>query len=194
VQTAGTGIADFKAKLRDGTEIDVSLGEVTTLGQVVDNINASAPNKLRAEITEDGKIKISDLTAGATTFALQQMNASQFLFDLGLTTASADGAVTGKLLKIDNALNSITGGIGINMQQRLNKLIDPVSGILTRQNKTLDARTDQYKERIEDLDKLLAGKRLRLERQFSGLESSLAQLQTQQQSLGSIQNLSLQNR
>jgi flagellar hook-associated protein 2 len=192
VQTAGDGIPDFKAKLRDGTTIDVAIGAVDTLGQVVNNINAIAQNKLRAEITDDGKIKISDLTAGPTTFSLQQMNASQFLFDLGLGGASVDGAVTGKLLKIDNALNSITGGIGVTMQQKLNKLIDPVNGVLTRQNKTLDARTDQYKDRIDDLDKLLAAKRARLERQFQGLESSLSQLQNQQQSLGSIQSISAQ--
>ncbi len=194
VQTAGDGVPDFKAKLKDGTTVDVTIGAVTNLGQIVSGINAASTAKLRAEITDDGRIKLTDLTAGVATFDLQQLNASQVLFDLGLTGDPVDGAISGKQLKIDNAINSITGGVGVTMQQRLNKLIDPVNGIVTRQNKTLDQRTDQFKDRIESLDAQLAAKRLRLERQFSGLESSLSQLQTQQQSLGNIQSIANQSR
>lgn len=193
VQTAGDGVKDFKATLKDGTEVEVSVGEVTTLGQIVSSINAAANTKLRAEITEDGRIKLSDLSTGTGTFKLQQLNASQLLFDLGLTQDQVDGAINGKQLKIDNALNSISGGVGVTMQQKFNKLIDPVNGIITRQNKTLDERTDQFKNRIEALDAQLAAKRLRLEKQFSGLESSLSKLQTQQSSLSSLQALATQN-
>lgn len=191
VQTAGDGVDDFKATLKDGSTVNISVGEVTTLGQLVTAINATSNTKLRAEITDDGRIKLTDLTVGGGTFAVSQLNASQLLFDLGLTTTSVDGAIEGKQLKIDNALNSITGGIGVTMQQRLNKLIDPVNGIVTRQNKTLDTRTDQFNDRIKSLDDQLEAKRDRLVRQFAGLESSLAKLQTQQQSLGSIQQISL---
>ncbi|MBC7782198.1 MAG: flagellar filament capping protein FliD, partial [Burkholderiales bacterium] len=190
VQLAVSGGADFQAKLRDGSTLDVSLAGNETLGQVVASINAASPNKLRAEITDDGRIKLSDLTAGATTFALTQLNASQAIFDLGISVTQADGVITGRVLKIDNAINSITGGIGVAMQQKFNKLIDPVNGVLTRQNKTLDDRTTDYNARMEQLDTLLASKRLRLEKQFSALESSLSQLQGQQRSLGSIQTIS----
>lgn len=193
VQTAGDGVKDFKATLKDGTTVEVSVGEVTTLGQIVSSINAAANSKLRAEITDEGRIKLSDLSTGTGTFKVQQLNASQLLFDLGLTQDSVDGAITGSVLKVDNALNSITGGIGVTMQQKFNKLIDPVNGIITRQNKTLDERTDQFKDRIEALDAQLAAKRLRLEKQFAGLESSLSKLQTQQSSLSSLQSIAAQS-
>jgi flagellar capping protein FliD len=194
VQTAGDGVADFKATLRDGSTVDVSIGAATTLGQVISSINAAASTKLRAELTDDGRLKLTDLTAGADTFKLAQLNASQFLFDIGLTDDQVDGAVTGKQLRIDNALNSISGGVGIIMQQRMNRLIDPVNGIVTRQNRTLDSRTDQFKDRLESLDQQLEAKRARLERQFSGLESSLSRLQGQQQSIGNLQNIAAQTR
>ncbi len=193
VQTAGDGVPDFKATLKDGTTIEVAIGQVTTLGQIISSINAAANAKLRAEITDDGRVKLTDLTTGSGEFALQQLNASQLIFDLGLTSTQVDGVISGNQLKVENALNSIKGGIGVSMQQRLNKLIDPVNGIVTRQNKTLDQRTDQFNDRIKALDAQLAAKRLRLERQFSGLESSLAQLQTQQQSLGNIQTITQQS-
>ncbi|HEX8341726.1 MAG TPA: flagellar filament capping protein FliD [Tepidisphaeraceae bacterium] len=190
VQTGGDGVKDFTATLRDGTSVDVTIGQVETLGQVISALNSASPAKLRAEITDDGRVKLTDLTTGATPFKLAQINASQFIFDLGLSAEATDGVISGKQLKVADALASITGGIGVTMQQRLNRLIDPVSGILTKQNKNLDSRTEQYKDRIEDLQTMLDAKRLRLEKQFSGLESSLSQLQNQQQSLGSIRSMS----
>ena len=189
VQTAGFGQDDFQAKLKDGTTVNVRVGDITTVGDVISSINAASPQKLKAELTDDFKIKLTDLTAtGTATFTLAQQNGSQLLFDLGLTTTQAAGAVTGKLLKIEDAINNITGGIGILMQQRLNKLIDPVNGVITRQNKTLDNQVDQFKNRIEGLDAQLAAKRFRLEKQFTNLETVLGQLQGQQQSLGGFQN------
>ena len=63
---------------------------------------------------------------------------------------------------------------------------DPVSGVITRQNKTLDTRTQEFQDRIKNLDKLLTTKRERLERQFSNLENVLSNLQNQQQAIGQI--------
>ena len=77
-------------------------------------------------------------------------------------------------------------GLGYLLEDRLNKLIDPTNGIITRKNKTLDARTEQFQDRIGQLDKLLEAKRSRLERQFASMETVLAKLQSQQQALASF--------
>ena len=45
-----------------------------------------------------------------------------------------------------------------------------MSGVITRQNKTLDGRTTQFQDRIKNLDKLIEAKRARLERQFAQME------------------------
>ena len=72
----------------------------------------------------------------------------------------------------------------------MTKLTDPVSGVITRENKTLDQKTQGFQDRIDSLDKLLEQKRTRLETQFSNLESVLAKLQSQQSALGSFQPVS----
>jgi len=58
--------------------------------------------------------------------------------------------------------------------------------VVTRENQTIDARTLQFQNRIDDLDKLLTAKRTRLETQFANMESVLAGLQSQQAALGQI--------
>jgi flagellar hook-associated protein 2 len=85
---------------------------------------------------------------------------------------------------------TITGvGIGWLMEQSFTRLIDPVDGVITRENKTLDSKTNDFQGRIDALDKILEQKRARLERQFAQMETVLAGLQSQQQALGALQNL-----
>ena len=85
-------------------------------------------------------------------------------------------------------------GIGWMMESSFTKLIDPVDGVITRENKTLEQKTNQFQDRIESLDKLLGQKRTRLEKQFAELESVLAGLQSQQQALGAFQPVQAQQR
>jgi len=76
------------------------------------------------------------------------------------------------------------------MESSFTRLIDPVDGVITRESKTLDQKTQGFQDRIDSLDKLLEQKRTRLETQFSNLESVLAKLQSQQSALGSFQPVS----
>jgi flagellar hook-associated protein 2 len=82
---------------------------------------------------------------------------------------------------------TITQGLAYSMSDKITRLIDPVNGIIIQENKTLDNRTNQFQDRIDSLDKLLAAKRTRLERQFANMESVLAGLQSQQQALSQMQ-------
>jgi flagellar capping protein FliD len=70
-------------------------------------------------------------------------------------------------------------------------LADPVSGVITRENKTIDERTRQFQSRMAQIDKLLDQKRLRLETQFANMESVLAKMQSQQSALGQIGSISM---
>ena len=90
---------------------------------------------------------------------------------------------------------SIKGlGIGWVMEGNFTRLIDPVDGVITRENKTLDQKTDEFQDRIDTLDGLLALKRERLTKQFNDLESVLANLQSQQQSLNAFQPVAAPSR
>src|SRR5204863_1553835 len=77
-------------------------------------------------------------------------------------------------------------GVGAVLEKRINNLIDPVNGAITRQNSALDQKTEQFQDRIAALDKQLESKRARLERQFANLEAVLSQLQSQQSALNSF--------
>ncbi len=88
----------------------------------------------------------------------------------------------------------MAGALGYNIENRILKLIDPVRGVITRENRTLDERAQQFQGRIDNLDKLLTSKRERLERQFAQLESVLSGLQNQQQAIGQIQTIQAPSR
>jgi len=109
----GTGIlvdpilSDIEYQLRDGTtgQIDLSpiesggsnVIEETTLGEILDVINAAVPEKLQVQIAPDGdRLIITDLTEGAGTFQLQSLHDSNALADLGLDGQAVDGQITGR--------------------------------------------------------------------------------------------------
>jgi flagellar hook-associated protein 2 len=79
-----------------------------------------------------------------------------------------------------------TPGLGYALENQISNLIDPVSGVITRENNTLDERTQGFQDRITQLNALIDQKRTRLQEQFANLESVLAGLQSQQQALGQI--------
>jgi len=87
---------------------------------------------------------------------------------------------------VKNLFVTADKGVGAVLEKRINKLIDPVNGVITRQNTTLDQKTVQFQDRIDQLDKLLEAKRARLEKQFANLEAVLANLQSQQASLNAF--------
>jgi flagellar hook-associated protein 2 len=180
--------ADIHLTLQDGSGADVNLAQADSLSDVIRTINNAAVGKVRAEITPEGKLKLTDLTTGTAKFALGAVNGSQALLDLGLNRSALNGVITGDKLDAVGE-NSAGAGIGWVLEDRVNTLIDPVTGAITRENHTLDEKTLQYQDRMSQLDQLIQAKRDRLEKQFANLESVLAGLQSQQQALGQIQSI-----
>jgi flagellar hook-associated protein 2 len=81
-------------------------------------------------------------------------------------------------------------GIAALMQDHINKLIDPVNGLITLENKTLDSRAQQFQDRITQLNAILAQKKTRLQTQFANMESALSQMQSQGQAISSLSGVS----
>jgi flagellar hook-associated protein 2 len=187
VRTAETG-ADFAITTRDGTNFNVDLGDLSTMGQVIDAINNATGNngKVNAAINSAGTgINLIDKsTTGTKKFVVASLNESVAAVDLGLNVGAAKNQITGRKLIDVNAGNK--GGIGSIIEKRINRLIDPVNGVVTRSNKEVDSRMEEFQNRIDSIDKLVAIKRARLERQFANLESSLSSLQGQQSALNSF--------
>ena len=183
---------DFRVLAKDGTTFDVDVTDLTSVGDVIKQINDAAGNngKVTASVNSAGTgIDLVDAsTSGTKKFTVSTLNGSIAASDLGLLQTASSGRISGRALIDVNSGND--GGIGTILEKRLNRLIDPVNGTLTRASKQVDTRNDEFQDRINTLDTLLATKKGRLEKQFSGLESSLSNLQGQQTALNSFSSAS----
>ncbi|MHB8899443.1 MAG: flagellar filament capping protein FliD [Thermoguttaceae bacterium] len=121
--TRHSALPDILYTLRDGTQgtIDFSAPNTadskadveTTLGEILDIINAEAPEKLRAEISDDGeRVVIRDLTQGTGALSIESISGSTAAEDLGIVGQSADGQIEGRRLLggLKSVLTSTLGG------------------------------------------------------------------------------------
>lgn len=81
-------------------------------------------------------------------------------------------------------------GVFEKVGQAVDKYLDRVDGVLTRRKTTLDNQITVQNERIGQIDERLARRRDYLQRQFQGMETALAQLQSQQSAISGIRGLS----
>src|SRR5262249_30272315 len=100
IQFAAGGKADLHVTLRDGTGVDISLGGATTIGAVLDKLNAAAPGKLKAAIGATGLgITLTDATTGTSAFVVSALNGSSAAAQLGiLGVGDASGTIQGTSL------------------------------------------------------------------------------------------------
>lgn len=66
------------------------------------------------------------------------------------------------------------------------KFTSSVDGTITTRNKTIDTQITQQRNRTTDIDKSLAAKRARLERQFVEMEKAIGSLRNQSNALSSV--------
>jgi len=90
----------------------------TTLGDILDTINAADPARLRAELSSDGdRIVLTDLTADSGgTFSVASTVGGAAAEDLGLTGTAVGDTITGGRLQAGlktSMLRSFNGGAGI---------------------------------------------------------------------------------
>lgn len=120
-------LPDVGYVLRDGTAGNIDFSKIQqgsserheerALGDILDTINAAAPDKLRAEIAPDGdRLLVRDLTGGTGQFELYPLYESEALRDLGLDQPADGGTITGRRLLggLDSVLvASLNGGRGL---------------------------------------------------------------------------------
>lgn len=193
---ASTVGADFAISLKDGTTFEVTLGDAETFGEVLERINAAGAGKVTAALGDNGaSLKITDTTTGTATLKVATLNGSTAKSDLGIPDAGP-GVLNGRTILPASPTARLKAGAGLGhlLENSFARLIDPIDGAISKENKQLDAKNAAFESRIAALDKLLASKRARLERQFTQMESVLANLQSQQQSLSALQTLPMPTR
>jgi flagellar hook-associated protein 2 len=116
VQITKEGVVDLDVDLSDGSSLAIDLKDATTLGEVIEQINAADPAKLSAAISADGnRIELTDLTVGANDFAVANGAASTAATDLGVAATTSGATITGERLISglrDTLLASLNGGQG----------------------------------------------------------------------------------
>jgi flagellar hook-associated protein 2 len=178
--------ADFSISTRDGTNFSIELGDALNIGDVISTINTSTGGKITASVGSDGtRLLLTDNTTGNRRLTVASLNGSVAALDLGIQGITAGNQMQGRQLISPNSGNR--GGIGLQLERAIGRMIDPVSGVITRAGNQMDERTEGFQSRITAIDRLIEQRRARLERQFANLESTLAKLQGQQGAIANFQ-------
>src|SRR5262249_13558219 len=84
-----------------GSNIDVTLGDSQSIGDVVNVINKTANGKVTASINSDGKgLTLTDKTGVVGgSFLVSELNGSQAAADLGIFKNGVSGTITGNRLR-----------------------------------------------------------------------------------------------
>ena len=110
-----TGTIDFSPIIAGSSDVD----KETTLGEILDIINAQAPDKLRVEIGPDGdRLVINDFTEGEGSFKIESAfpEEASTAESLGIAGESSDGTIVGGRLLgglRTVLLSSLEGGNGL---------------------------------------------------------------------------------
>ncbi len=88
----------------------------------------------------------------------------------------------------------VARGVGVEIDELLERLTDSTDGILERQVQILADQIELNNRRIENVDATIADKQARLEREFNNLEFTLAGLQDQQAALNGLSAAQAQTR
>lgn len=110
-----SGSPEFSIFGGDNTEYEINLLSETTLGEVIDTINAATGGVIEASIGADGvSITLTDTGSGGANFRVEAGSSSTAAADLGLVGDDSDG---------DNQINGNRVLAGIN-----SKLISKING------------------------------------------------------------------
>lgn len=137
-KTIGVSSPDIKITTRDGTAVQVDLGDIyenivppgggaavptlkksaaADIGEVIDRINTAGGGKLIAGVNPSGTgLIISDTTAGAGSLTVEELGTGTTAKDLGILGSSALGQISGRRLiaGLNSTLSAnLNGGAGL---------------------------------------------------------------------------------
>jgi len=209
------GYDDLRVTLGTGDTVDVNLDGATTIGDVVNIINAAAADAglpLTAGVSNNGNgLTLTDASGGADPISVSRLNASAAIDGLGLSNAtlSADGTtLTGAdvnptqsqgiltaLINLEQALRADdTQGISVSAE-RLNNLaadVTRIHGVIGARGQAMASKRNQMADASSTTQVMLSDVRdLDYAGAVTELQSSMTQMQASLHSSSMIMNLSL---
>ncbi len=108
---------DLRVSLKDGTNLDVNLDNVTSLSEFVKAVNTHASNsgKVTAALS-NGRLVLTDNTVGTGTLSVSDLNGAAVTNALGLDNTASGNVLTGDKLLAglgSRLLRNLRGGKGI---------------------------------------------------------------------------------
>lgn len=176
------GVDDFRIVAKDGSSFNVNLDGATTVQDVLDAINTAAAGAgvaVNASLAATGNgIRLMDGTGGAGTLAVERLNYSYAIDDLGLNVTVADAADTELVGNDPNGVRpdsvfsalislyeALTQG-GTNVEQaitaageKINQFIDMTNqwqGIVGARSKAMQTRLDFTEDAVITTQALLS--------------------------------------
>ena len=147
-------------------------------------------SQIGIKVTTDGKIELdkakfnaayeSDPEAVENLFAAFEQQGSS-------TTEISEGVTVN-----DTSTTYTVLGFGDIFEQLAERMTNSIDGTMTLADQQFETLLEAQDDRISRIDERLEAKRVRLQREFVAMEESLARLQSQQSSLGSLnQNIAI---
>jgi flagellar hook-associated protein 2 len=108
-------------------------------------------------------------------------NASLTGATLTFNTNTFESAFASNPSSVQNFFSQGTNGFGTVIANAMDQLTDPVNGVITLQDNSLNTTIQDDNTQITNLNAILAEKKEQLQTEFNYMEQTLAQLQSQQQ-------------
>jgi flagellar hook-associated protein 2 len=165
------------------------LGDATT-----QTIEENIYNMLNVVVNTGGKYTtLADIGLSLGNGALLQFDQNTFEQALSADPTAVEQLFTATKQVTDPTTGAVTTqqlGAGYSIDNQINDLLDPVSGVITQENQALSQEVQNFQDQITDLNTNIDNQRNLLQEQFNNMEQVLAGLQSQQQELGSLTNIS----
>ncbi|MGE0607682.1 MAG: flagellar filament capping protein FliD [Pirellulales bacterium] len=138
-------------------------------------------NALFAAFTDSsGSSSIRSLAQIGLTFKDGRVSFDETVLQNRITTDPA---------AVQEFLGNAETGVGVRIRKLIDTFTSPLNGSLTRHVDELNSRVTSLEERTEFLNERLEAKRLRLLRQYNGIELALAKVQSQTSAITSLAQL-----
>jgi flagellar hook-associated protein 2 len=120
----GSGLVSLTDTATTSGGAAAAAGSESTLGDIINTINAAAPTRLKAQLSASGdRIELVDLTAGGGTFSVASANGGTTAEDLGIAGSTTSSTISSRRLQAGlstTLLRSLKGGQGLGTLGSLN--------------------------------------------------------------------------
>jgi len=184
---AASGGPDFQVTAGDGTTFSVTLAGARSVGDLLDLINTAAGNggKVAAQVSPDGfSIELIDRsTAHTVPFSVQNLGGSQAASQLKISNALPLGqtVLKGGVISLPNA-----PGIAAQFRDRLDFFTQDTTGLIAGETIALDASVTDLNNSISQIELKATAVQNTLVREFSNLETLIANSQLMSQQLAAL--------